>query len=226
MALLAVVIAIIVLSWAFGLDRRIAHVRAWIDSIGGWGPPVYILIYAGATVAALPGTVLTAAAGALFGSLVGVIVASIASTLGASLSFLIARYFAREAVEQWLGSSERFQRLDRLTEEHGQTVVALTRLVPLFPFNFLNYAFGLTRVSFWTYLFWSWLAMLPATIIYVAGTDAAIRAITERRLPWALLAATAAVAVMLWLLVRRAGRALSKAQASPDNGTYRAADHT
>jgi len=202
--LLVVVAGIIVVAWALGLGGRIRRMRGWIESLGAVGPLVYVLIYAGATVAALPGSVLTVAAGALFGSVIGVIVVSAASTLGASLSFLIGRYFARDSVEQWLGGSARFRRLDDLTEKHGEIIVAITRLVPIFPFNFLNYAFGLTRVKFGTYVFWSWLCMLPATIIYVVGADAVTRAVTERRVPWALLAAVAAVIVILTLLVRHA----------------------
>ena len=208
--LLVGVVAIIAAAWALGLGSRIRQMRGWIDSLGAWGPLVYVLIYAGATVAALPGSVLTVAAGALFGSVLGVIVVSVASTLGASLSFLVARYFARDSVEQWLGGSERFRKLNDLSEGHGQIVVAITRLVPIFPFNFLNYAFGLTRVKFWTYVFWSWLCMLPATIVYVVGTDAVTRAITERRVPWALLAAVAAVIVILTLLVSHARGTLAQ----------------
>ncbi len=70
-----------------------------------------------------------------------------------------------------------------MTEKHGAIIVAVTRLVPLFPFNLLNYGFGLTRVPFWTYLFWSWLCMLPGTIAYLVGTDAVILAVTTGELP-------------------------------------------
>ena len=76
---------------------------------------------------------------------------------------------ARDAVANWLSRSEKFQRLDKLTAEHGAIMVALTRLVPIFPFNLLNYGFGLTRVPFWTYVFWSWLCMLPATVVATCG---------------------------------------------------------
>jgi uncharacterized membrane protein YdjX (TVP38/TMEM64 family) len=159
-------------------------------------------LYAAAVVAALPGSALTVAAGALFGSLLGVVVVSIAATLGASLSFLVARYFARESVAQWLSRKEKFQKLDKLTEERGAIVVALTRLVPIFPFNLLNYGFGLTRVRFWTYVFWSWLCMLPGTVLYVVGADAFVKGVSQGRIPWELIAAILIVAVALGFLVR------------------------
>ncbi|MHC4713235.1 MAG: TVP38/TMEM64 family protein [Planctomycetota bacterium] len=207
--LLAAVIAVIVLARMLGLGGKLAALRSWMESAGRWGPVVFIVLYVAATVAALPGSVLTVAAGALFGSVLGVILVSAASTLGASLAFLVARHFARASVDQWLGASDRFRRLDALTEEHGYMIVAITRLVPIFPFNFLNYAFGLTRVKFTTYVFWSWLCMLPGTIVYVAGTDAVTTAIAERRVPWVLVAAVAAVIVILTLLVRQARRRLA-----------------
>jgi len=65
--------------------------------------------------------------------------------------------------------------------------VAITRLIPLFPFNFLNYAFGMTGVKFGTYVFWSWLCMLPFTIVYVAGADALITGVKEGKIPWPVI---------------------------------------
>jgi uncharacterized membrane protein YdjX (TVP38/TMEM64 family) len=159
-------------------------------------------------VAALPGSALTVAGGALFGSVVGVIVVSVASTLGAALSFLVGRYFARDAVAGWLSGKEKFQRLDKLTEEQGAVIVAITRLVPIFPFNLLNYGFGLTRVPFWTYVFWSWLCMLPGTVIYVVGADAVTKAIVQGEAPWLLIGAVVATAAILAVLVRSARRRL------------------
>lgn len=207
-ALLAVVIAILVLGRVFGIGGRLEALRDWIATLGPWGPLVFVLVYVVATVAALPGSVLTIAAGALFGSVLGIILVSISATLGASLAFLMGRYFAREAVVGWLGQNQKFQRLDQLTEEHGAIIVALTRLVPIFPFNLLNYGFGLTRVPFWTYVFWSWLCMLPGTALYVVGADAFTKGLAQGKVPWSLIAALAAVAGILTLLVRGARQKL------------------
>lgn len=206
--LLCIIAALMVLSHVFGVGEKLAAARDWIHGLGPLGPVVFGLIYAGATVLALPGSAMTIIGGALFGSVLGVITVIFSATLGASLSFLIARYFARDAVGRWLSGKEKFRRLDEMTEEHGAVIVALTRLVPVFPFNLLNYGFGLTRVRFWTYVFWSFLCMLPGTILYVVGADAVFSGIAEGRVPWALIIVLAAMVVIVTLIVRHARRRL------------------
>ena len=206
--LMSVVVAVIVLSYVFGIGEKLGALRDWIQSLGTLGPIVFVFIYAGATVAALPGLAITIVAGAIFGSLVGVVVVSVASTLGASLAFLIARYFARDATARWLAKREKFRKLDDLTQRHGAIIVAIVRLVPLFPFNFVNYGFGLTNVRFWTYVFWSWLCMLPGTILYVVGTDAVMQAIIRGEVPWTLVGVVISVSILLVLLVRLARKRL------------------
>ncbi|RMG55294.1 MAG: TVP38/TMEM64 family protein [Acidobacteria bacterium] len=202
--LLTALIVIFVLAKVFGIGERLGELRHWIESLGAWGPVVFVFLYTLAVVAALPGSALTVAAGALFGSVLGVIVVSLGSTLGASLAFLVARYFARDAVAHWLSTNEKFRRLDELTERHGAIIVALTRLVPLFPFNLLNYGFGLTRVRFWTYVFWSWLCMLPGTVLYVVGADAIFSGVAEGKVPWTLIGTLAGAGIILAVLVRYA----------------------
>ncbi|MBI3302260.1 MAG: TVP38/TMEM64 family protein [Deltaproteobacteria bacterium] len=207
-ALLVFLVAVIVLARTVGVGERLGDLRDWIRRLGAWGPVVFVPLYAVAVSAALPGSALTVTAGALFGSVLGVVVVSTAATLGASLSFLIARYFARDAIARWLSPNETFRRLDQLTEQHGAMIVALTRLVPIFPFNLLNYGFGLTRVPFWTYVFWSWLCMLPGTLLYVVGADAVTQGIARGEVPWLLIGAMGGVGVLLALLVRYAQRTL------------------
>jgi len=201
-------IALLVAAKVFGLGARLGEVRTWILGLGAWGPAVFIAVYAVATVAAIPGSVLTIAAGAMFGSVLGVCVVSVGSTLGAALAFAVARWFARDAVSQWLSRSEKFTKLDHMTNEHGAIMVAITRLVPIFPFTLLNYGFGLTRVPFRTYVLWSWLCMLPGTVLYVVGADAVTKGLAEGRVPWPLVGVVGAVAVLLFFVVRRARRAL------------------
>ncbi|OGP82789.1 MAG: hypothetical protein A2Z08_00690 [Deltaproteobacteria bacterium RBG_16_54_11] len=206
--LMCLVAAVIVLSYVFGIGERLAALRDWIHSLGALGPVVFVLLYAGATVAALPGLAMTIAAGAIFGSVAGVIVVSIGSTIGASLAFLVSRYFARDATAKWLSSRETFKKLDDLTKKHGAIMVAIVRLVPLFPFNLVNYGFGLTNVRFWTYVLWSWLCMLPGTVLYVVGTDAAIQAIVDKKVPWILVGIVIGTSILLVALVRFARKRL------------------
>ncbi len=209
--LFAALIACIVLAHIFGLGERLASLRHWLASLGPWGPVVGLLIYIAAVVAAVPGVVLTVTIGVLFGTVLGVILVSIGATVGAALAFLIARYFAREAVVDWFRDSQRFQQLERLTARHGALMVAFTRLVPLFPFNLLNYAYGLTSVPFWTYVFWSWLCMLPEIVLYVVGADALTQVLGQKRVPWGLAGVFAAVSVLVIFLVRVTRRKIQSA---------------
>ncbi|MBI3949710.1 MAG: TVP38/TMEM64 family protein [Acidobacteria bacterium] len=212
--LLLTLVTILILARVVGLGERLGELRDWIHTLGAWGPVVFVFLYAAAVVAALPGSALTVAAGALFGSVLGVAVVSVASTLGASLAFLVARYFARDATVRWFSQNEKFRRLDQLTEDHGAIIVALTRLVPLFPFNLLNYGFGLTRVPFWTYVFWSWLCMLPGTVLYVVGADAVTKGLAEGQVPGVLIGALVGAGLILAMLVRYARRRLSQREAT------------
>ncbi|MDC4223942.1 MAG: DUF3047 domain-containing protein [Candidatus Manganitrophus sp.] len=161
--LIALVVIIRLLGLQAYLDQE--RLRSGIGQWGAWGPLLYILIFAIAPVLFLPGLPITIAGGLAFGPLWGTIYASIGSTLGAGLAFLVARYFAREAVAEMLG--ERWKRIEEGVAERGWVFVAITRLIPLFPFNLLNYAFGLTPIPFTTYLLTSWLFMLPGTAAYV-----------------------------------------------------------
>jgi uncharacterized membrane protein YdjX (TVP38/TMEM64 family) len=183
----AIVLSLIVLARLFGLGERLQELRDWIAGMGNLGMVAYVGLYIVAVVAAVPGLPISIAGAAIFGALKGVILVSIGSTLGASLAFLIARYLARDAIYRRLSGNDKFQRLDLLTGQHGAIIVAITRLVPLFPFNVLNYGFGLTRIPFLTYAFWSWLCMLPGTIVYLVGTDAIISAATTGEVPWLIV---------------------------------------
>jgi Uncharacterized conserved protein len=201
--------AAIILLRFWGVGEKLTDLRVWIGGLGSWGPLVFVLIYIIAVVLALPGSAITIAGAALFGSIWGVVLVSIASTIGASIGFLISRYLARDFIVRKFSQNEKFQKLDHLTKEHGAIIVAITRLVPLFPFNFLNYGFGLTGVRFWTYVFWSWLCMLPGTVLYVVGTDAIISGLREGRIPWSLVIVILLAVMVLTFLVYWARKKLS-----------------
>jgi uncharacterized membrane protein YdjX (TVP38/TMEM64 family) len=205
--LIIVIVILFIVMNLYGFGQDIEELQHWIQSQGFWGPIVFFIIYLGAVIATIPGTIFGVIAGGLFGSLVGVILISVSSTVGASICFLIARYFARDTVARWLSKNKTMKRLDELTENQGMMIVGLTRLIPLFPFTLLNYGFGLTKVSFKTYVFWSWLCMLPGTIIVVVGTDALTQGLTQGRVPWELLGVLFvtifALALIVWYSRRR-----------------------
>ena len=161
-------IAILVALAAFARQggAYIPQFAAWVDSLGFWGPVVFILGYAVAVVAFVPASLLTLAAGAIFGITRGVVFVFIAATLGACAAFLISRYLARGAIEHRIAGNARFAAIDRAVGAQGRRIVFLLRLSPVFPFTLLNYALGLTRVSFADY-FMASIGMLPATLLYV-----------------------------------------------------------
>lgn len=139
----------------------------WVSSLGLRGIAVLILIYIVAAVLFVPGSILTLAAGAMFGLFWGTVAASLGATLGAGAAFLAGRYLARERVARWAEANPRFAAIDAAVNGEGGRIVLLTRPSPIFPYNLLNYLFGLTGVGFWRHLLASWAGMLPATILYV-----------------------------------------------------------
>jgi uncharacterized membrane protein YdjX (TVP38/TMEM64 family) len=139
----------------------------WTEGLGAWGPIVVAAFYIVACVLLLPGSVITLGAGLLFGVLVGTITVSIGSTLGACAAFLVGRTVARDWVSGKVSKNEKFSAIDNAVGEQGLKIVLLTRLSPVFPFNLLNYAYGLTKIPFWQYAIASWVGMLPGTVMYV-----------------------------------------------------------
>jgi uncharacterized membrane protein YdjX (TVP38/TMEM64 family) len=200
----------------------------WTSQLGMWGPIVLGLIYIAATVAMLPGLILTMGAGAVFGLGVGVVTVSISSTLGATAAFVIGRTVARGWVADKLAARPAFKAIDDAVGQQGLRVVLLTRLSPVFPFNLLNYAFGLTGVPLGKYVLGSWAGMIPGTIMYVyigsvIGDLSRVAAGLEQRekttAEWVLygvgLAATVAVTVLITRTARRALRRTVPADREP-----------
>ncbi|MBA2671525.1 MAG: VTT domain-containing protein [Gemmatimonadetes bacterium] len=138
----------------------------WVESQGVWGPLIFIAGYVLATVSAIPGSILTLAAGAIFGIVPGVAYVFVGAGTGSALAFLIARYLARPAVERRLAANPRFAQIDGAVGREGRKIVFLLPISPVLPFNALNYALGVTKVRFRDYLLGSF-GMLPGTLLYV-----------------------------------------------------------
>lgn len=139
----------------------------WVDSMGVWGPVLLIAAYIVACVLFLPGAILTLGAGFLFGVVRGTVAVSIGSVLGATAAFLVGRTLLRGAIEGKVANHPKFAAIDRAIGKQGFKIVLLLRLSPVFPFNLLNYAFGLTKVRLGHYVLASWIGMLPGTLMYV-----------------------------------------------------------
>lgn len=172
--ILLVLIVGVALAIAYRDQFDATGIVRWIEAAGIAGPIVFMLIYALATVFFLPGSVLTLAGGALFGPVLGTFLNLTGATIGATVAFLISRYLASDWVEQKTGG--RLKQLKDGVEGEGWRFVMFVRLVPLFPFNLLNYALGLTRIKLSHYVIASYIFMLPGGLAYTylgyAGREA------------------------------------------------------
>ncbi len=181
-----------------------AALDAWITGLGVWGPIVYVALYAAGAVAFVPGTVFALAGGALFGPVWGAALNLVGATIGASIAFLLARYLAGDWVARKTGG--RLKRLINGVEAEGWRFVAFVRLVPLFPFFLMNYALGLTRISFAQYVIASFVCMAPGAIALTwlghAGREALVGDVSAIRYGLAGLGLLAAIA-FLPRLIRR-----------------------
>lgn len=197
------------------LQEWLRNVLLWIDSLDAVGAIAFIFIYIIAAVAFLPGSVLTLGAGVVFGVVLGSLYVFIGATLGATATFLVGRYLARGWVAKKIEGNSKFQAIDKAVGKEGLKIVLLTRLSPIFPFNLLNYAFGITGVSLKDYFIGS-IGMVPGTIMYVyigslAGNLALIGRESQPTNPtvqWAIrivgFIATVAVTIYVTRVARKA----------------------
>ena len=189
--------------------------RALIQSYGALAPAIYMLIYTLAPALLLPGLPITIVGGILFGPFWGVVYTITSSTAGACVAFLVARYLARDWVAGKL-QSPRWRHLDEEVERQGWKVVAFTRLIPAFPFNLLNYAFGLTRIKFSHYAITTFICMLPACIAFIAFSSSLLDLIRGKVSPGLLIGIGLIVLVSLIpvfykkLMARREAKAASE----------------
>lgn len=157
------------IAWRTGLVEKIKDVEAmqeFFKSYGFLGYLIFILVFIGSCVFMLPGSMLTIIAGIAFGPLFGGVVSLIGATLGATAAFLVSKYVARGMIEDKIGKNEMFKKIDDGVEKNGTSFLILTRLVPVFPFSFQNYAYGLTKINLGTYFIVSFICMAPGAFIY------------------------------------------------------------
>ena len=162
-----ILVAIVAAVFLLPVKDWLVRALEWTEGLGFWAPAFVAAFYIIACVLFLPGSVLTLGAGVLFGVLKGSIVVSVGSTLGACTAFLVGRTVARAWISAKVARNAKFGAIDTAVGEQGLKIVLLTRLSPAFPFNMLNYAFGLTKIPFWQYALGSWIGMMPGTVMYV-----------------------------------------------------------
>lgn len=156
----------VIIAKNFNLKELLQTWFIWIESLGFMGAIAFIAIYNLATLLFVPGSILTMKGGCLFGVFWGSVYVLIAATLGAIWAFLLGRYLSREWVCRQINKYPQFQAINRAVAQQGWKIVLLTRLSPIFPFNLLNYAFGVTQISLKDYILGS-IGMIPGTVMYV-----------------------------------------------------------
>ena len=200
-------------STGFNPQTILFRALTWVDSLGSVGAIAFIIIYILATVAFFPGSILTFGAGVVFGLVLGSFYVFIGATIGSAAAFLVGRYLARGWVAEKIQGNNKFQAIDEAVGKEGLKIVLLTRLSPIFPFNLLNYAYGVTGVSLKDYLLGS-AGMIPGTIMYVyigslAGSLATIGTSTPATNPalqWTIRLSGFIATVALTLYVTKIAR--------------------
>lgn len=185
------------------LSEQFRRAQDWVVGFGVWGPAMFVVLYVAVTLTGGPGLPFTIAAPALFGPLGGFAVMVVASSVSASAAFLIARHVARNALERRLGGNRTLARLNRLLDDHAWIIIPFVRVVPL-PFALNNYGFGLTSLTFWRYLFWSEVGMIPMNVVLVVGAASLFRT-SPGQISWPI-AALAVGAALFVLALGVAGR--------------------
>ncbi len=170
--LAAVVATAVVLILTVDVKAQLGGILEWMENTReSFGLLAFILVFVGVYILAcvlfVPGSIITLGAGAIVGVAWGTVAVSIGSTLGASAAFFIGRTIGRGWIAAKLAGRPRFKQIDEAVGQQGFKIVLLTRLSPLFPFNFLNFAYGTTKVRFRDYLLASFLGMLPGTVMFV-----------------------------------------------------------
>lgn len=210
-----VVVGLAVASYLLPVRQYLERVLRWTESLEGWGLLVAGAVYIPATVLFVPGVVLTVGAGFLYPLWLAVPAMSVGSTLGACAAFLVGRTVARDWVARKVKGRPKFEAIDDAVGREGFKIVLLTRLSPVFPFNLLNYAYGLTRVPFWKYALASWVGMLPGTIMYAyigsglrslaaVTAERAERSTAEQVFFWVGLVVAVAVVAVVTRVARKA----------------------
>ncbi|MBN2898850.1 MAG: TVP38/TMEM64 family protein [Clostridia bacterium] len=148
--------------------ENINELKNYIHSFGMVAPIVFIAFFIASTIFFVPGLPITILAGVLFGTAKGTLYVIVGSSIGVSIAFLMGRYLGRDMVQKAVEKNEKMAKLDQYIKEQGNMILIISRLIPLFPFNLQNYAYGITDISFKTYFWYSFIFMIPGTFIYTA----------------------------------------------------------
>ncbi|KAI9114850.1 hypothetical protein K1719_013863 [Acacia pycnantha] len=224
--LLILLAAIILACFTLPVDKILKNFLLWVhEDLGPWGPLVLAVAYIPLTILAVPASVLTLGGGYLFGLPVGFVADSIGATVGAGAAFLLGRTIGKPFVVSRLKDYPQFRQVALAIQKSGFKIVVLLRLVPLLPFNVLNYLLSVTPVSLGEYMLASWIGMMPITLalVYVGTTLKDISDVTHgwgefSKTRWAFIFLGLVISVALMICVMRVAKsALDKALAENED---------
>jgi uncharacterized membrane protein YdjX (TVP38/TMEM64 family) len=202
--------------WVLGVPGISQHLQRFIngiESLGHWGAMLFVLVYVGATVILIPGSILTLGAGAAFGLWKGFLLVSFASTLASTAAFLVGRHLARDWIGRKIDHNSRMAAIKAAIDRDGWRIVGLARLSPMIPYTMLNYFLSLTHIRFTHYVLASWIGMMPGTFAYVylgslGGIDTQHG---KSAIEWLLLSIGILATLTVTILISRAaGKAMEK----------------
>lgn len=152
------------------------YIEDTLNRLGSFAPVGFVLFYGLATTLGVPGTILTIIGGVVFGSYLGTLLIVIGATLGASGAFFVAKFLARDFINEMFGKTPWFKKFDDGIKENGLYFVLFIRLVPVFPFNGINFASGLTKIKFRDYFIGTAVGIIPATFVFANAASKAAEA--------------------------------------------------
>ena len=167
--LVLILVAALYAMYASGMIETITNfdkLKEMIENDGMLGYVIYILLYIVVAVFSLPASVITIGAGIIFGPIAGGLLALVGATIGATVAFVVSRYIARDFIVNKFGQNKIFQKIEQGVEKNGKDFLILTRLVPVFPYNIQNYAYGVTNINIVTFALISLITMAPGAFIY------------------------------------------------------------
>ena len=181
--------------------------KHWVETLGGWGPVIYVLVYVLRPLILFPAGVLSASAGVIWGPLVGFLYLQIAANISSTVEFLFARYLGRAVVEKHLKG--KMHDLDEKIEKHGFLTVLLIRLIPNLPWDVQNLSLGLTKVSFKDYFIATLIGIMPGSFAFVFFGSSLIKALFDPRNLW-MVAVGILIFIVLYKLQSKIRSATSK----------------
>ncbi len=195
----------------FPIATWLEQFKTWVQGVGPIGYVLYALVYAVCCVFLIPALALTLGAGAIFGFAVGSVIVLIGATLGAIAAFLLGRTILRRRVERMMASSPRLAAVDRAISREGTKIMLLMRVSGFPPFTWINYALGLTGVSFRSYVLTTFFGIIPGALVFTYAGAAGAAALTGKGNRIALIVTAAGAILVIAYIGRIAARAIRRA---------------